>query len=146
MIVYIYIQESLVSRQNCLPMFWIKLRPCRKPLINSQQIWPRYTDITSCTTQTIPFSFTPSLLLSLTPSPCSSLSLTPSSFPLFLHQLSSQIGSSSEERTRLEELGSELAQLRERMSDVDRAVSTLTDAGIHLYIHTQCRWKWGLHT
>ena len=46
-----------------------------------------------------------------------------------LFQLSSQIGASSEERARLEELGSEVAQLRERMSEVDRAVGALTDAG-----------------
>lgn len=48
------------------------------------------------------------------------------SFP----QLSSQMGSSSEERSRLEELGSEVAQLRERMSEVDRAVTALTNTGI----------------
>lgn len=39
------------------------------------------------------------------------------------------MGSSSEERSRLEELGSEVAQLRERMSEVDRAVTALTDTG-----------------
>ena len=44
-------------------------------------------------------------------------------------QLSSQIGGSSEDRARLEELGSEVAQLRERMSEVDRAVGALTDTG-----------------
>ena len=47
-----------------------------------------------------------------------------------LPQLSS-LGSSSEDRTRLEEMGSEVAQLRERMSEVDRAVTALTDAGTH---------------
>jgi chromosome segregation ATPase len=38
------------------------------------------------------------------------------------------LGSSSEDRSRLEEMGSEVAQLRERMSEVDRAVTALTDA------------------
>lgn len=45
-----------------------------------------------------------------------------------LATLSSQMGSSSEEKARLEELGSEVAQLRERMSEVDRAVGALSDA------------------
>ncbi|CAI8025791.1 Glutamine-rich protein 2 [Geodia barretti] len=45
-----------------------------------------------------------------------------------LASLSSQIGGSSEERARLEELGSEVAQMRERMAEVDRAVGALTDA------------------
>jgi uncharacterized coiled-coil DUF342 family protein len=45
-----------------------------------------------------------------------------------LASLSSQIGGSSEERARLEELGSEVAQLRERMAEVDRSVGALTDA------------------
>jgi chromosome segregation ATPase len=45
-----------------------------------------------------------------------------------LASLSTQTGSSSEERSRLEELGSEVSQLRERMSEVDRAVGALSDA------------------
>lgn len=52
-----------------------------------------------------------------------------------LLQLSSQMGSSSEERSRLEELGSEVAQLRERMSEVDRAVTALTNTGIHEHVN-----------
>lgn len=52
-------------------------------------------------------------------------------------QLSSQMGSSSEERGRLEELGSEVAQLRERMSEVDRAVTALTNTGIHEHMAMQ---------
>ena len=45
------------------------------------------------------------------------------------------MGSSSEERGRLEELGSEVAQLRERMSEVDRAVTALTNTGIYEHIN-----------
>ena len=55
------------------------------------------------------------------------------------------MGSSSEERGRLEELGSEVAQLRERMSEVDRAVTALTNTGIHEHINvTEDTSKYGI--
>ena len=44
-------------------------------------------------------------------------------------QLCSQVRSGSEERGRLDEMGSQVAQLRERLSELDRAVTALTDAG-----------------
>ena len=35
------------------------------------------------------------------------------------------VGSGSEDRSRLEELGSHVAQIRERMADLDRAVTAI---------------------
>lgn len=39
--------------------------------------------------------------------------------------MSSAVGSGVEDRSRLEELGSLVAQLRERMAEIDRAVTAI---------------------
>lgn len=44
-------------------------------------------------------------------------------------QLSSMVGSGADDHSKLEELGSLVAQLRERMSDLDRAVTAISNTG-----------------
>ena len=43
-------------------------------------------------------------------------------------QFASSLGSSAEDRNKVEELGSLVAQLRERMADLDRAVTAVSNA------------------
>ena len=46
-------------------------------------------------------------------------------------QLSSLVTSGGEDRGRLDDLGSQVAQLRERLAELDRAVTALSNTGTH---------------
>ncbi len=56
---------------------------------------------------------------------CYTLCVCVTQFPL---QFASSLGSTAEDRNKVEELGSLVAQLRERMAELDRAVTAVSNA------------------